>query len=351
MAADAFLRPEPRGTCRALAVRYERNLTLERDCADRGSVTARPVGPARAPRDPGLPSPAVPPTDQRAGGIALIVASAASFGAMAIFARAAYDSGAEPVGVLAPRFAVAAAVLVALARLRRTPWPRGRRLAGLLAAGGVGYTLQAITFFTALEHASAGLVALLLYLYPAIVTVLSVLVLGERMTRVRAAGVALALGGTALTIGPVGGGSAFGIVLGVAAACIYSVYILVNTRLTAGVDAIAAAAVVCTGAAASCLAIAALTGPGYAGTTRGWLAVAAIAVVCTVVAITTFFAGLRRVGATDAAALSTFEPVVTVALAAVVLGERVSPGQLLGGGVILAAVVLLSRSPAVPKPV
>jgi len=55
-------------------------------------------------------------------------------------------------------------------------------------------------------------------------------------------------------------------------------------------------------------------------------------------------AGLKRVGPTDASMLSTLEPVVTVILAAEVLGERLRPLSLAGGALILAAVLLLAQS-------
>jgi drug/metabolite transporter (DMT)-like permease len=67
--------------------------------------------------------------------------------------------------------------------------------------GGVGYVGQSLCFFLALNHASAGLVALLLYLYPFLVTLIGVMFLGERMTPLRAAAVLAALLGTGLTIG------------------------------------------------------------------------------------------------------------------------------------------------------
>jgi drug/metabolite transporter (DMT)-like permease len=66
-----------------------------------------------------------------------------------------------------------------------------------------------------------------------------------------------------------------------------------------------------------------------------------IALVSTVVAVSAFFAGLRRVGPSEAAILSTFEPPVTVALAFLVLGERLTPVQLAGGALVLAAVIVL----------
>ncbi len=73
-----------------------------------------------------------------------------------------------------------------------------------------------------------------------------------------------------------------------------------------------------------------------------------LALVATVVAVVAFFAGLERIGPTETSSLSTVEPAVTVVLAAAVLGETVSALQVAGGALILAAVVLLARSPARP---
>jgi len=60
--------------------------------------------------------------------------------------------------------------------------------------------------------------------------------------------------------------------------------------------------------------------------------------------VLTFLAGLKLIGLTDASMLSTLEPVVTVLLAALLFGEILRPVTLLGGGLILAAVLLLTRS-------
>ena len=84
-----------------------------------------------------------------------------------------------------------------------------------------------------------------------------------------------------------------------------------------------------------------MTAEGY-----GWLA--ALALVSTVGAVALFFAGLRRVGPTAASILSTVEPVVTVALAFAVFGESLSPAQLTGGALVLAA-VLTVRAPRKPE--
>jgi drug/metabolite transporter (DMT)-like permease len=62
------------------------------------------------------------------------------------------------------------------------------------------------------------------------------------------------------------------------------------------------------------------------------------------IAISLFLASLPRIGAALAALLSTVEPVVTIALAAVILGERLSAVQFVGGALILLAVIVVQAA-------
>ncbi len=279
----------------------------------------------------------------RVAGIALVATSAASFGTLAIFARIAYDSGAEPVAVLFLRFSLAAILLAVVMVVRGERWPRGRSLAALIALGGLLYVGQSLSYFTALTYASAGLVALLLYLFPGIVVLLSVTLLGERLTRVKVLALVVAVAGSALMIGS-GGGRPLGIVLGVASAITYSLYIIASSQITPRAGAIPSATVIIASAAAIYGLLAAVTRPTFPGGVDGAAAVAGLALVATVVAIVTFFAGLARLGPSETSTLSTIEPMVTVVLAAAVLGESITLLQVAGGALILAAVVLLARA-------
>lgn len=270
--------------------------------------------------------------------------SGASFGAMAIFARAAYASGIDTATLLFLRFAIAAVCLGLVMLVRRVPLPRGRYLVAPILMGAAGYALQSFCFFSALRYASAGLVALLLYLYPAMVTILAALFLNEKMTRAKLIALLLALTGSVLTIGPAGDAKPLGIVFGVAAAMIYAVYITVGTRVLKHVSPLQSSTVVAASAAVA-LGIAAMsTGPVLPMTVQGWTAVIAIALISTVVAVLTFFAGIARVGPVNASTLSTVEPIVTLILAWLFLGEAVTPIRFAGGAMILFAVVLLARS-------
>jgi drug/metabolite transporter (DMT)-like permease len=128
------------------------------------------------------------------------------------------------------------------------------------------------------------------------------------------------------------------------------VYIVVGTRVLRNVDPLAGAAVICAGAAASSGLLAgasAMAGdaPRFPASAAGWLPVIALALVSTALAIATFFAGLRRLGATLTSVISTLEPVVSVSLAAVVLGERVSALQGLGGAIVIGTAIWLALRP------
>lgn len=279
----------------------------------------------------------------RAAGIALVAVSAASFGTVAIFARVAYEAGGDPVGVLFLRLAAAGGVLAALMAARGERWPRGRNLAGLLALGGLGYVGQSLAFFTGLTYASAGLMALLLYLFPAIVVVLSVVFLRERLSAVKVAALVLALLGSALTVGAAGGGHPLGVALGVLAALIYSLYVVVGSRVAPLAGAIPSSTVIILTAASVYGLLTAVTRPAFPTGASGAVAVLGLALIATVVALTTFFGGLARLGPSDTSTVSTIEPVVTVTLAAGLLGESLTAPQLAGGALIMTAVVVLAR--------
>lgn len=286
---------------------------------------------------------------RRLVGVLLALVSATSFGVMPVLTKVVYEDGAEPVAVLSVRFALAAVLLLALTRVRRERLPRGRTLGTALALGGIGYVGMSLCYFFALQRISAGLTSLLLYFYPALVVVLGAVFLRDRPRPLALGCVALATVGTVLTIGPVQGGQTLGVLLGLGSALVYATYILVSSRVH-GVGSFPMAATVLLAGAAVMLTLAALTRPRLPQEPVAWLALAGVALVGGVLAVTTFFAALALLGPTDTAVVSTIEPVVSIGVAALVLGERLSPVQVAGGVVVLLAVGTLARvRPAQPQ--
>ncbi len=287
---------------------------------------------------------------RRTLGIGLALTSAASFGVMPVLTKVVYEDGAEPIGVLAVRFTLAAVVLLVLARVRHQQLPRGGTLAALAGLGALGYVGMSLFYFFALEQISAGLSTLLLYFYPALVVVLGAVVLRDRPRTAALVCVALATVGTVLTIGPVGGGQVLGVLLALGSALVYATYILLSSRVH-GVGSFATAAVVLTAGAVVLVLLALITRPALPQRPVAWAALVAVALIGTVVAVTAFFAALALLGPADTAVVSTVEPVVSIGVAALVLGERLSAVQVLGGVVVLLAVAALARLGPAVEPV
>ena len=241
------------------------------------------------------------------------------------------------------RFTIAASIMTLILLLHKEPFPRGRILAQLIGMGALGYVGQSFMYLTAINYASAGLVALLLYLYPFFVLILSVIVFHEQITGIKIIALVLALIGTALTVDP-SGGYLIGALMAIAAALIYSVYIIVGTNVMKHVSAGQSSAVIFASAGAVFGLTTAVKGAHFPTVNSGWFALAGIVLVATVIPVIAFLIGLGRVGPTNAAMLSTLEPVVTVLLAAWLFQERLSPIALVGGGLILVAVILLTRN-------
>jgi drug/metabolite transporter (DMT)-like permease len=281
----------------------------------------------------------------RSAGTIMCLASAAAFGAMAVFGKLAYDEGANVGTLLVVRFTLAAALFWAVLRpgeLRALT----RRDAGIgLGLGAVGYAAQAGCFFSALERIDAGLLALLLYTFPAMVTAAAIALGRERVDVRRIAALVLASGGLALVVAGAGAGALdpLGVALGLAAAVVYTTYILVGDGVAGRVPARVLSTLVCTGAAVTLVVGSAALGELRPGdlTAAGWGWLACLALVSTIASISLFFAGLRRVGPSAASILSTLEPVVTVVLAFLVFGETLGAVQLAGGALVIAAVLVL----------
>ncbi len=284
-------------------------------------------------------------------GLLLCVLSAACFAALGVFGKLAYDADVSVLTLLTVRFAMAAAgfglltLVVPGARVRMD-----RRLVLVaFGLGSVGYAAQAGLFFAALEHVDVSLLSLLLYTYPAFVTVAAILLGRDRVTPRRMAALTAASAGVALVLLGAGGGTAdaIGVTMGVGAALTYTAYILVADSVIQDVPPIAFSAVIAASAFCTFAVISLASGGadlGFEAAGWGWLA--CIAVVSTIVAVLAFFAGLRRVGPSNASIISTVEPPLTVLLALLVFGERLGAVQLLGGALVLSAVLVLQAGSA-----
>jgi drug/metabolite transporter (DMT)-like permease len=301
-------------------------------------------------------------------GVALAVASACGYGSGALFAKSVYGAGLDWLALLFWRFLIAGLLVWAWALLdgdsRRALRALSRRRVLALLGLGAFFVGNAGTYYGALQYVSASLAALIVYVYPALVAVLSIRwghgLHGRRPWLALAlvsTGVALTIGGIETRADPLG------IVLIVASPVIYSVYIILAARLAgerrgetaesrtgggAETRPAVAASLMITGTFAVVAVLAVLAGePVLPGQVPGeaWLGLGGIAIFSTALAISAFYAATSRIGAAQTALVSTVEPVWTITLATLFFDETLAPLQLVGGAFVIGGVVLAQTTP------
>jgi drug/metabolite transporter (DMT)-like permease len=295
-------------------------------------------------------------------GILLTVISAFGFGSGALFAKPVYAADVGWHVLMSWRFLIGAALswlwIASRPSARSALRGMSRRSIAVSVGLGVLYTGNSATYFAGLETVSASLAALIVYIYPAVVAVIS-LEVGQPLRGRRAWGaLAIALAGVALAVGNIDRSTAppiEGLVLMVASPLIYSVWIVLAARLSgedregvgsearAGADPTVAGAIMLTATAATywCTALA-LGRPVVPAEIpeAAWLGIAGVGVVSTFIAVHAFYAGAHRIGAARASLVSTVEPIWTIVLASILFAESLGSLQLVGGAMILVGVVI-----------
>lgn len=297
-------------------------------------------------------------------GSLLVVLAAALFGTLGYVSREAVATGLTPIAFVAWRALLAGAALgvgaLWLSASGRAPLPDLRRLEpsrrwALLAAGLAGALLN-VAIFVAFQRTTIALALITFYTFPAIVTLTAVRLYGERLTATRLAALFLSSAGLLLVVlaPTLQTGElildALGLALALFAAVCQAAFILLSARgyrpfasLHVATYVIVAAALVSIGLLTVTDDLGSLLVPF--STPQAWVWIALGGLIGAAVPTTAMLAGLGLIGPTRTAILMTFEPVVGVALAGLLLAEQPSLLQLVGGAAVLIAAVVLQLAP------
>lgn len=286
-------------------------------------------------------------------GLAIALVSAATFGSSGTFGSALMATGWSPGAVVTARI-VGAALLLAVpaAVAMRGRWhlvrPNlGRILAyGLFAVAGCQFA-----YFMAVNHLSVGVALLLEYLAPVLIVGWMWLRHSRRPSRLTVVGVVAAVVGLVLVLDVASGASVdvVGVLWGVLAALGLVVYFLAAAH---GDDALPPIGLAGGGLAVGALSLVAAAATGLlpmATSTADvhladvalpwWAAVLELALVAGAIAYATGIAATRALGSTVASFVGLSEVLLAIAFAWVLVGEAMSPVQMLGGVAILLGVV------------
>lgn len=292
-------------------------------------------------------SPAPPPLDPRIGYLA-VAASAVLFSAKAVIIKLCYGMGVEPVVLMTLRMLFALpffAAMIVVPRLAGARAPRLGRLdwAAIVILGFLGYYLASLFDLMGLLFVTAGLERLILYVYPTLVVLISAWVFRKRIDSGIIAALVITYVGVALSFGAeaLGGTSSrpvLGGLLVLASAVVYAVFLIIQGKVVHRIDpqrltawSMIASCVLIT---AHCLAAYPVRDLIQPMPVYGLILV--LAIFSTVLPAWLLGYGLKAVGASKTAVISSVGPVSTFALAGWLLGERTGLLQVAGLGLVLA---------------
>ncbi len=292
-----------------------------------------------------------------------VVVAACMFAGLGSVSRLAEErAGIDTIAFVAWRSFLGAVVVGGLVAIRSA---RGRRLVGLRGLSGrtrgslvvavlAGIVLN-LAIFVAFSRIAVALALLAFYTYPALVAAAVVVLERRRPDRYELAALAMAL--TGMTVVVLGGiepgvglvGDPLGLGLALLAAAAQTVFILVGRHGFAEIPTDVAAFAVLGGGFGGFVVVAVLVGSvgpliRPLGDPAAWPYFVLGGILGAGIPTTLYLLAIRWIGGVRTGILALIEPVVGAVIAAALLGQTLRPVQLLGGGFVLGAALLLQRA-------
>jgi drug/metabolite transporter (DMT)-like permease len=275
-------------------------------------------------------------------GAGLALLSSLGFSALTIFAVLTYREGANPLAAVIVRFPGAIIVLIVLLLTSGISMRLKRRETMICWGLGVLLGGQSYALYKSFEIIPVALTMIIFYVYPLIVGVVAGVTGQDRMSRALAVALVVAFAGLVLVFNVSGTElTGQGALYAALAAILWAAMTLLGVRVMRDCDPRAASLNMQVSAAAIFIVISLVSGgvtpPASA---VGWVTFLAMP-LCYAIAITGFFAAVSRIGSIRASLFMNFEPVLTISLGFVVLGQSLTPLQLAGGALVVGAIVAL----------
>lgn len=286
-------------------------------------------------------------------GILLTMLSAIAFGFAFTLGPMTYgDGGSNPTTLTFLRNALSLPVLFLILRYQGVSLKvTGKELISLTILGGIGNAFTTLLLFISFSLIDVGIATTIHFIYPVFVTIGCVLFFKEKLGFKKVVSLLVATCGIACfffgvdTSQGLGGGMFLGLALAVISGVTYAFYIIYLDKsglknqpvfkITFYVALMSTIAMGVYGAAMDDLALKTLT-------PASWGISLAFSLLCTVVALSLLQIGIKYVGASTAAILTTFEPITSIVCGVLLLGESITAVKIVACSLIMIGVVMLS---------
>ena len=287
------------------------------------------------------------PKNQRVIGTLFVFLSSTGFATVPTFTKKLYAHDTNAMGVMSVRFALATVLMFVIraVMVRDTPWPSLKNTAKLLL-WGVCIMGISLTYFIAINDIDTGLAIVLFYANPVFIVFGSWIIWKKRPSRNVLISLIFTMIGVFITVGQIGDASLSAVALVLLSAVFFTIYLLGLSHSLERTDVITSVVLVNAGGAISYWFLV-VTSPGsltseFPHDSVAWLYIAGLVVFGTVTPILAGFAGLKRVGPSTVAVLTTLEPVLAIAAGVVFLGEHLTINRVIGASFVIGALIALS---------
>ena len=281
-------------------------------------------------------------------GPCLAVVASISFAAGTTIAVVAYEAGAAPLSVITTRITFTLLVVFVLIRMtggNLSLPPRDRALA---LAVGLVLAVQSYCHYEAIALLPVAIAILVMYFYPLLVGLISHALGRERMRPVLGVALLIALLGLFFVLDAPGADlDSRGIALAVGAAVTFAIVIVANASIIQRTGrSLPVTFHMNLSASVIFFVLCAVFGEFPLPDTKdGWIAFTAVPVFYSI-GLICFFIAIGAIGAVKSSLIMNFEPVAAVVLAFIMLGQVLTPMQLLGAGLVVGAIIVGRWSPA-----
>ena len=280
------------------------------------------------------------------GKICLIL-SALIYGIAPMLAKIAYMGGVNGMTLTFLRTFLMLPLLFILMLARGRSFHLNKKeLFDIIILGVVGGSFSIISLYAAYDYISTGLATTLHFIYPLIIVVVSALIYREKITNMKLAAVMLVTLGIFLFVDLNTAADKIGVILAVLSGVFYSFYVIYMdhsgldkmdyVKLTFYLMIIMSAGTFIFGAATKSIVFNEMSG-------TAWVFAVIISFLITIGAIPLFQAGVRYEGASTAGIVSALEPITTIILGALFLGEAMGLVQYFGGAMIILGVGIAEK--------
>jgi len=286
-------------------------------------------------------------TSNKIKGIFYIAIASIAFGVMPILAKLAYKGGANAINTLALRFTFASIILFIYIKTKKLSLRVSKeQIKLILFMGVIGYSMTSILLFVSYNYIDVGIAGMILHTYPLMVMILSIIIYKEKFKLKKFLYLMVTTIGVFIMLDvKVGNINTVGVILVLLSALCYAIYVLgASNDKVKNIDSYVMTFYISI--------ISAIVGSTTGIVTNsfnnpinfyGIIAILLIAFISTVVALMAFLKGVKLIGPTNSAIFSALEPIVSLVLGVIVLGESISIKIIIGSTIIIFAMIELAK--------